>query len=259
MSRILTALAAVLLMAIVPVCWSAEPKSGLRLRWHGQSFFEVVSSKGTRIVLDPHNLEAYGRKTVKADLVLMSHFHSDHTQTEGVVENIKEAKQFNALKKDVETRRDDWNVVDEKFKDVRIQSMGTYHDSVGGIQRGKNGVWIIDVDGVRIVHLGDLGHLLNPAQLKKLGTVDVLMIPVGGVYTLNGLDAMKVVEQIKPRRWILPMHYGTVVYDDLLPLKYFTDEKFEDTEVKVFKKDEWLVIDPKAPLPKLPALGILYW
>ena len=77
----------------------------------------------------------------------------------------------------------------------------------------RNGVFIIEVDGWRIVHLGDLGHYLTPAQLKRIGPVDVLMIPVGGIYTLNGKWAKKVVDQIKPKEYIFPMHYGTKVFD----------------------------------------------
>jgi L-ascorbate metabolism protein UlaG (beta-lactamase superfamily) len=262
MSRVLVAVAAVALF--VSTSWAEDPAGAVKIRWHGQSFFEIITPDKTRIVTDPHALEAYGKKSVKADLVLMTHFHTDHTRLDAI-ENLKDPKEkdkvklINALKKDPETGRDDWNVVDEKFKDVHIRSVGSYHDNAGGIQRGKNGIWIIDVAGLRIVHLGDLGHQLNAAQLKKLGTVDVLMIPVGGVYTLNGIDAQKVVEQIKPRRWVLPMHYGNVVYDDLLDLKYFTDEQEEGTEIKKFAKGEWLVIDPKSPLPKKYAIGVLHW
>ena len=85
------------------------------------------------------------------------------------------------------------------------------------MQRGKVGVFIIEVDGWKIVHLGDLGHLLTPSQLKRIGPVDVLMIPVGGIYTLNGSEAKKVVEQLKPKEYIFPMHYGTKVFDAVLP------------------------------------------
>jgi L-ascorbate metabolism protein UlaG (beta-lactamase superfamily) len=232
----------------------------IKIAWHGQSMFEIVTPAGTRIVLDPQNLEAYRVKPLKADLVLMSHFHTDHTRTE-VIENLKDAKQYNALKKSgAGGLVVDYNPVDEKFKDVRIQSVGTYHDAANGLQRGKNGVWVIDVDGVRIVHLGDLGHPLTRAQLKKLGAVDVLMVPVGGVYTLNGLEAYKVVEQVKPRRTIVPMHYGTVVYSDLLPLKYFTDEcKENELPVVVYKPREWLKIDTKSPLPKKASVAVLHY
>jgi L-ascorbate metabolism protein UlaG (beta-lactamase superfamily) len=237
------------------------PKSttDVRIRWHGQSFFEIVTPKGTRIVTDPHNLTEYGRKEVETDLVLMSHFHTDHTAMEPIT-NAKKVKVYNALKKeDREGKRTSFNVVDTTFREVHIQTMGTYHDSMGGVKNGLNGVWIIDVAGFRIVHLGDLGHMLNKDQLKKLGKVDVLMIPVGGVYALNGIDAQKVVEQIKPRRWVLPMHYGTYVFDDLLPIKYFTDEQPEGQPVKKFKPNEWLSINPKTRPPKTYTLGILHW
>jgi L-ascorbate metabolism protein UlaG (beta-lactamase superfamily) len=254
MRRILLLLPLLLLFARV------ASAGEVKIAWHGQSMFEIVTSAGTRIITDPQNLEAYRVKPMKADLVLMSHFHTDHTRTE-VIENIKEAKQLNALKKSGPGGLVvDWNVVDEKYKDVRIQSVGTYHDAMSGLQRGKNGVWIIDVDGLRIVHLGDLGHMLNKSQLKKIGTVDVLMVPVGGVYTLNGIEAYKVCEQVKPRRYILPMHYGTVVYDDLLPLKYFTDEcKDNDTPVTVFKPNQWLILDSKAALPKQASVAVLHY
>jgi L-ascorbate metabolism protein UlaG (beta-lactamase superfamily) len=256
--------AALALMVSATPAADAPAPGTLNIRWHGQSFFEIVTPAKTDIITDPHALDAYGKKSVKPELVLMSHLHSDHTRLDNV-DSLKDPKMkdkvklINALKKGEEGGRVDWNLVDEKFKDVHIQSVGTYHDTKNGLERGKNGIWIIDVDGLRIVHLGDLGHQLSAAQLKKLGTVDVLMIPVGGVYTLNGIEAQKVVDQIKPRRWVLPMHYGTVVYDELLDLKYFTDEQEEGTEIKKFGKDEWLKIDPKSPLPKKYSVGVLHW
>ncbi len=263
MTRSLAVLAILLLSAGAV---SADDKKVL-IRWHGQSFFEIISTKGTRIVTDPHYIEEYGRPMLKADLVLMSHFHVDHTRTESIT-NIKQAKQINALKKGEDGRRDEWNVIDEKFKDVRIQTMGTYHDDMAGTQRGKNGVFILDVDGLRIVHLGDLGHELKGEQLRKLTRnddkpreprrVDVLMIPVGGVYTINGLVAQKVVEQIKPARYILPMHYGTRVYTDLLDLTYFLEEQKMGTVKKTLSTNE-IAIDPKEAPPKEPIIAVLGW
>lgn len=251
MARILSALAALLLLTAAV---RAEDKPVV-IRWHGQSFFEVISSKGTRIVLDPHQLEEYPPVLVSADLILVSHFHVDHSKVEAV-QNYKRARQIQALKKG-EGNAQDWNLIDEKFKDVRVQTMGTYHDTMSGLQRGKNGVFILDVDGLRIVHLGDLGHVLERDQVRKLGKVDVLMIPVGGVYTINGLDAQKVVEQIKPRRYIIPMHYGTAVYTDLLNLDYFLDEQ-QMGKVKKLTTNE-LTVDPKAEVPDKPTIAILSW
>jgi L-ascorbate metabolism protein UlaG (beta-lactamase superfamily) len=252
MARYLPALA--VLFVVAGVAAAADDK--VVIRWYGQSFFEIISTKGTRIVTDPHAIEAYGRPLVKADLVLMTHFHVDHTRVDAIT-NIKSARQINALKKG-EGGRDDWNLIDEKFKDVRIETMGTFHDDMAGSVRGKNGVFILDVDGLRIVHLGDLGHSLRPAQLRKLGKVDVLMIPVGGVYTLNGVEAQKVVAQIKPTRYILPMHYGTAVYNDLLGLEYFLEDQ-KMGEVKRYRGTNEIDIDPKSEPPKEPIIAILGW
>lgn len=239
---------------------AADEGKPVTIRWHGQSFFEIISSQGTRIVIDPHAIEAYGRKVVKADLVLMTHFHDDHTQT-SVVENLNKATVINALKEDKgEVRRIDWNIVKEKFKDVTVKTVGTYHDAMSGMQRGKNGVFILEVDGLRIVHLGDLGHSLSEAQINRIGPVDVLMIPVGGVYTLNGLEAAKVVEQLKPKRFIIPMHYGTPAYDYLLKPDTFLAEMKETKPecVKRYTTNE-LQIDPRAPVPEEPQVAVLHW
>jgi L-ascorbate metabolism protein UlaG (beta-lactamase superfamily) len=254
MARTLASL--VFLLTFVPAAAAAD--KDLIIRWHGQSFFEIVTTAGTRIVLDPHAIEQYGRKDIPADLVLMSHLHNDHTQV-GVIPNIKKAKQYNALKDEKgDGKRVEWNAIDEKFKDVHFRCVGVYHDNSMGMQRGKNGVWIMEIDGLKIVHLGDLGHLLTDAQLKRIGEADILMVPVGGVYTLNGIDAQKVVEQIKPKRYVIPMHYGTEVYDDLLNIKYFLDEQKEGALVKKFATNE-LKVDPKAAPPKEPTVAILHW
>lgn len=215
------AIALIIGCVVIGASGAADAKKVV-LRWHGQSFFELETSKGTKIVFDPHAIEAYGRPMVSADMVLISHFHDDHTQI-AVLENARKAKVFYGL--NFAAKKVDWNVVDDTFKDVRYRTLGSYHDNMQGLERGKNTIFILDVDGMRIVFLGDLGHLLTDAQVKELGAVDVLMIPVGGVYTLNGSEAKKVVEQIKPKKYIVPMHYGTKVFDDLLPIDEFIEEQ----------------------------------
>ena len=245
---------------VLAACAAAPAGAGeVKIGWYGQSFFQIVTPKGTKVILDPHNIEQYRITPIKADLVLMSHMHNDHNQVEGVIEDAKTVKQFNAIKKTGPGGMAfDWNLIDEKFQDVRFFSVATYHDNNNGMTRGKNGCWVIDVDGLRIVHLGDLGHKLNKAQLKKFGKVDVVMVPAGGVYTLNGIEAVAVAQQLNPTRYIIPMHYGTVVYDDLLPLKYFTDEaKENDIPIDTLKPREWLKIDTKAAAPKKARVAIL--
>ena len=249
-----------------------EDAGKLVIRWHGQSFFEITTSKGTKIVIDPHGLEQYRmnlkEEAIDADLVLISHPHSDHSNL-AVVKNYKDENKVKQIW-GVDPKTRDWNVVKDKVvKDVKVTTVPTYHDKYMGMNRGKNSAFIIEVDGLRLVHLGDLGHELTDKQVMQIKgqknedapekPVDVLMIPIGGVYTLNGLDAQKVVEQLKPKRYTIPMHYGTIVYDWLLDMRksHFLDDvdkaKIEE------RKTNKLVIDPKEPAPKEAKIVILHF
>ena len=167
MFRQLTAL--VLSLLIAGTITAADPPGTITIRWHGQSFFDIQSSKGTRIVIDPHAIEAYGRQTVSADLVLVSHFHNDHTQV-SVVENQAKAKILYGLKSGA--KKTDWNPINETFRDVHVRSLGVYHDNVEGMERGKNSIFILEVDGLRIVHLGDarISHTPQGQRARLLRT-----------------------------------------------------------------------------------------
>jgi len=220
-------IAAVVVTLVVTAAAQAGDGKQLSLRWFGQSFFQLTTSKGTRIVFDPHAIEQYGRPTVEADLVLITHPHPDHVRLD-VITNRAKAKVIEGIKTQPPAAeggppRTTWNPVEETFKDVKIRSVGTYHDTMQGLQRGKNTIFILEVDGLRIVHLGDLGHTLTEDQIQQIGPVDVLMIPIGGVFTLNGARAKEVIAQLKPKRYILPMHYGTRVFEDVLPPDEFLD------------------------------------
>jgi L-ascorbate metabolism protein UlaG (beta-lactamase superfamily) len=253
MHRIATAIVAAALFAI-PV--SAQSKQ-LSIRWHGQAFFEITTSAGTKIVIDPHAIEAFGeRNHIKADLICISHLHTDHMQVE-VIENFDPRKAKDMIRLGLvqeKNKKPEWNIIEnEKFKDVKISTVGLYHDDVKGMTRGKNSAFILEVDGFRIVHLGDLGHLLTKDQIKKIGTPDILMIPVGGVYTINGTEAKKVVEQLKPKYYILPMHYGVKGYDALLT----ADEFLEDEKPEHIRNE--LKIDVGAKAPEKPKIVMLGW
>jgi L-ascorbate metabolism protein UlaG (beta-lactamase superfamily) len=252
MFRYLVALVAGVLTVAAAAAADAG-KSDVTIRWHGQSFFEIVSSKGTRVVTDPHAIEAYGRTNILADLILISHFHNDHTQY-GVIENWKEAKILWGLKG--EGKKVDWNPIDERFRDVHVRTVPCYHDEKMGLERGKNAIFVIEMDGLRIVHLGDLGHVLTKDQVKDIGPVDVLMIPVGGVYTINGADAKTVVEQLKPTRYVLPMHYGTKVFSAVLPPDEFLEDQKKDN-VKRLDGNELTV--NKDFKPSEPVIVLMSW
>jgi L-ascorbate metabolism protein UlaG (beta-lactamase superfamily) len=252
MFRSFAALAVALLLAGAASAADAG-KTQVLIRWHGQSFFEIHSSKGTRIVTDPHAIDTYPRISVEADLVTISHFHNDHTHVE-VVENADKAKILTGLK--VDGKKVEWNAIDEKVKDVHVRTVGVYHDTKKGMERGKNGVFVFEVDGLHIVHLGDLGHLLSDEEIKAIGPVDVLMIPVGGIYTVNGAEAKKVVEKLKPRQYILPMHFGTKVFDLVLPVDEFLEDQKKEN-VKKLDTNE-LIVKPDFK-PAEPVIVVLGW
>lgn len=248
------------LVAIVLLSWSSAPAqekkdAPVQITWHGQSFFTIKSSKGTTIAIDPHQITEYGRVMgLKADAILMSHLHNDHTQVVAI-ENFKDAKIIAGLKGT--QKNAEWNLIDEDFKDVHIRSVGLYHDSTEGLRFGKNTAFILEMDGWRIVHLGDLGHVLTPAQLRKLGKVDVLMIPVGGIYTLNGSEAKQVVEQIKPKEYIFPMHRGTKIYTELLPIDEFLDD--QEKEKIAISDDNTIILNRDKQRPRPLIVQLHYW
>jgi L-ascorbate metabolism protein UlaG (beta-lactamase superfamily) len=199
----------------------------IKVSYHANSFFIVESSKGYRVAFDPHLIPEYGRpEGLKANLVTYSHNHNDHTMIEALEnftdpDKTKQPRLIRGLKGF--GLRADWNTVDETIGDIKIRSVSLYHDDMEGLRAGKVTAFIVEMDGWRICHLGDLGHLLTKKQLNQIGEVDVLMIPVGGIYTINGSEAKKVMAQIKPREYVFPMHYGTKVFEDLLPPTEFLE------------------------------------
>lgn len=133
------------------------------------------------------------------DVVTISHEHSDHN-------NVALATGSPTILRGLAAG--DWAKIDQTIKGVRIYTVPTYHDDSQGSARGKNAVFVFDVEGLRLAHFGDLGHKLNDDQVKQIGKVDVVMIPVGGYYTIDGKGAAEVVGQLKPKIAI-PMHYKT--------------------------------------------------
>lgn len=226
MKRIIGLSLFLLLFTSFAMAQEKEKEKNLQIRWFGQSFFQVTSTDGIRIVFDPHAMTEYGRPLVKADLVLMSHLHNDHSQWD-VLENADELRKVESERvfQGVSGRRKGREVtpIEGKFKSVKFRNVASFHDPEEGFKRGANSIFVVEVDGLKIVHLGDLGHVLSESQVKEIGAVDILMIPVGGIYTINGSNAKDIVKALKPRLYILPMHYGTKVLGDLADPTEFLD------------------------------------
>lgn len=181
----------------------------MKIKWLGQSTFVIKSN--TTLVTDPHN-PMLGKlpKDLTADVVTVSHEHGDHNYTKGVSGNpqiINKTGKFTV-------------------NEFVIKSIATFHDNSSGKKRGANIIYTISAEGLKLCHLGDLGHLLSKDQIKKIGPVDILMIPVGGFFTIDPAGAVKVIGQIKPKI-ILPMHYKHK--RSFMPLPLSTVDKFTDT------------------------------
>lgn len=177
------------------------------ITWYGQSCFRVKGKKAT-VVIDPFDPKATGLPLSKmsADIVLVTHQHPDHNNRAIVV---KEAPFLIQAPGEYEV-----NGVD-------VVGVATYHDDEKGAKFGKNVVYNVTLDGISLVHLGDLGHLIDEETKERIGRVDILMVPVGGTYTIDAGEAVKVVDMLEPLL-IIPMHYKLdhLAYD-LLPVDDF--------------------------------------
>jgi L-ascorbate metabolism protein UlaG (beta-lactamase superfamily) len=193
-----------------------------KLTWLGQSAFVLETSAGTRIVMDPipKGLGYDLPLGLKADAVTISHEHPDHNNVALVTNKARVLRGLTADKKG-------WTRIDEKVKDVAIRSVGVYHDGQRGAERGLNTVFVFEVGGLRIAHLGDLGHVLTDDQLSAIGSVDVVLVPVGGSFTIDAYQATRVIDQLHPRLVVVPMHYRTppLTIKELAPVDEFLERK----------------------------------
>ncbi len=171
----------------------------LRIIWHGHSCFEINSTEAV-IILDPYReVPGYPPLKLAADLVLASHDHDDH--------NARSRVKLSA-----------------RTVDVDVEIVDTFHDPEQGSLRGKNKIHIVTVAGRRIAHCGDLGHALSEDQLARLQDLDLLMIPVGGYYTIDADTAAGLVRRCNPDL-VVPMHYrdGAAGFDVISTVQPFLD------------------------------------
>jgi L-ascorbate metabolism protein UlaG (beta-lactamase superfamily) len=201
----------------------------MMISYLGQSCFKLqdkLGPEGVTLVTDPFGKEL-GLKVpnFEADIVTVSHQHHDH--------NNASALRGSPFVIDTPGEYD--------IKGVMAQGIETFHDSKGGAERGKNIVYRIEMDDLTIAHLGDLGHVLTDEQLDQLDGVDILMIPVGGKYTIDAKTAVEVIGQLEPRI-VIPMHYklpGSKADLDSVEkfIKELGVEPKREEKLKIAKKD----------------------
>jgi len=183
----------------------------MEITYFGHSCFKIKTKELT-LILDPFNPDKFGAKLTKldGDAVLITHDHFDHNYVEGV-------SGYRLLVN---------GPGEYELSGVKITGIPTKHDDKSGEERGRNTMYYIEAeDGVSVLHCGDLGHTLEDITLEKFGEVTVLLIPVGGVYTIDAEKASKVISSIEPA-FVVPMHYRTEgsKIGDIDTLEKFLDE-----------------------------------
>lgn len=166
----------------------------MKVKWVGHACFLFTSEAGVRILTDPYTPGAFGLgyrpPAETADIVTVSHDHPDHNNTAAVKGKPEVVRGAGA----------------HQVKGVEIKGISTSHDETSGSQRGPNTVFCFTLDGVRVCHLGDLGHELAAGTLAEIGPVDVLLIPVGGNFTIDADLASGIADRIAPKV-VIPMHF----------------------------------------------------
>ncbi len=207
----------------------------MQITWLGQSCFQIASSQGKNgqvaIVTDPFD-ERLGLKALQleAEIVMVSHNHYDHNNAKAIKGNpflINGPGEYD-------------------IQGAYIQGIPAFHDDSQGKERGETTIFTIEMEEMRICHLGDLGQKeLTEDQLEKIGTIDILMIPIGGVYTIDAKGAAKIISQIEPKI-IIPMHYQI----PKLKMKLEGLDKFLKTMGQKAQEPQNKIIIKKKDLPE---------
>jgi len=170
----------------------------VKIRYLGHAAFLITTADGTKIVTDPYEpggfggAIGYGPLKEAADFVTVSHQHADHNYVKMVPGNPMVISRAG----------------EETHDGILFRALTTHHDASRGAERGANVVRVIEADGITVCHLGDLGHTLSPEDATALGALDVLLVPVGGTFTVDAKGATAVINRLRPRIAI-PMHYRT--------------------------------------------------
>lgn len=192
------------------------------LRYYGHSFFTAELASGKTVAMDPYGeLYQFPARKVAADITLISHSHFDHCGKESIIGPTRYVEAAGKTR------------IDE----VRITGVPTFHDDAQGQKRGENLFFVIEAEGLRIGHAGDLGQVLSDGQLTQIGRLDVLLMPVGGFYTTSLDDTLHNIRRLQPRVTI-PMHYRTQYNPEMpiAPLAEFLDAVgAQDTQMPLLR------------------------
>lgn len=205
----------------------------MKLTWYGHSCF-LLESKDGSAVFDPYapgSVPGLELLKLKADKILCSHKHSDHFYPQGVRLTGREPA-------------------------LAITQIPTFHDGKRGALRGDNLVTVVGAEGLRVAHFGDIGHILSQEQMKELGRIDVMLVPVGGYYTIDAKQAAELVREVNPTV-VIPMHYRgeSFGYDVIAPVEDFLAlaenvKRFETNVLELNGTEEPMTAVLKCPVSR---------
>jgi len=187
------------------------------ITWYGQACFKIQSGEKA-IIIDPYAKSiGLNPPSIQADLVFVTHEHADHSN--------------------IGTVKGDYFLVngpgEYEIKGIKARGISSFHDNEGGSKRGLNTLYSIEAEGIKILHMGDIGQeRLEGKQLEEIGDVDILMIPVGGFFTVDAKQAASLINQIEPKI-VIPMHYQVpkLTITELAGVNEFLEEFGEDEVV----------------------------
>lgn len=165
----------------------------MQLTWYGHSCFLLTSESGYSILTDPCDQDTgYELHDLACDTVTISHEHHDHNClaiVAGKPDILREPGEYRA-------------------GEIPVTGFSSYHDDAKGAHRGENIVFLYQIDDLKVLHLGDLGHMLSDEVIQKIGDVDILLAPIGGVFTINAKTAAELADRLNAKV-LIPMHYKT--------------------------------------------------
>ena len=164
----------------------------MKIRWRGHSSF-IIETGNKTIVMDPFNADyGYPMTPITADIVTVSHDRRDHNAGATIDGQPRVILGIGTV----------------EMEGISITGIASFHDRNAGRERGLNTIFKISAEGLGLVHLGDLGQILSAQQVREIGTVDVLLVPVGGRYTIDAEEAVGIVQTLQPKI-VIPMHFAT--------------------------------------------------
>lgn len=213
----------------------------MKIKYLAHASFLLETSEGVKIITDPYEPGGFGGevkyKPIKevADIVLISHEHSDHNYTQTIQGSPTIVRTLG----------------ESNVKGIAFKGIPSYHDETSGSERGKNTIYTFLSDGIKFCFLGDLGHPITPELKASIGEIDILLIPVGGVFTIDSNGASNVVNSLEPKV-VIPMHYKTpgigfplAPVDNFIRGKTNVKEVGVSAEVKLPEQQEIWVFTPE--------------